>query len=88
MKNALFSKSRPILKNFTKGGHLQLADSFFAPTVSANWREYCNLKLLRNNQLDRELLYLPIGPKIHLKSSPPPKFSYLLSLKNARTNCL
>ena len=31
------------MKNFPKGGHLQLADSlllFFAPTVSANWREY------------------------------------------------
>ena len=29
------------MKNFPKGGHLQLADSFFAPTVAANWREYC-----------------------------------------------
>ena len=37
------------MKNFPKGGHLQLGDSFFAATVSANWREYCNSYLFKGN---------------------------------------
>ena len=50
-----------MLENFPKGGHLQLADSFFfAPTVSANWREYCRSKKLNDSdeQINFEKTYL------------------------------
>ena len=40
-----------------------------------------NLKLLKINQLDYQLLYLPIGPEIYLKSSAPPKYFFPLSQK-------
>ena len=41
------------------------------------------IKPLKINQLDCQLLYLPICPLIHTNSYPPTKFFYLLSPKLA-----